>query len=119
IYQLSEASKIVHDLVDKEANIIFGDVIEDEMGQNVRVTVIATGFDEAQMGESVEETPVATLRPYTPKPAAQKGLSESESYLRGGRAKGQVKKVVNMTLPLDDLTEEVLDIPTFLRRQAD
>ncbi|MCX5734081.1 MAG: cell division protein FtsZ [candidate division NC10 bacterium] len=119
IYQLSEASKIVHDLVDKEANIIFGDVIEDDMGQNVRVTVIATGFDEAQMGESVEEAPVATLRPYTPKPAAQKGLSESESYLRGGRAKSQVKKVVNMTLPLDDLTEEVLDIPTFLRRQAD
>ncbi|HEX7512138.1 MAG TPA: cell division protein FtsZ, partial [Candidatus Methylomirabilis sp.] len=78
IYQLSEASKIVHDLVDKEANIIFGDVIEDDMGQNVRVTVIATGFDEAQMGESVEEAPVATLRPYTPKPAAQKGLSESE-----------------------------------------
>ena len=119
IYQLSEASKIVHDLVDKEANIIFGDVIEDEMGQNVRVTVIATGFDESQMGESVEEAPVANLRPYTPKPAAQKGLSESESYLRGGRAKSQVKKVVNMTLPLDDLTEEVLDIPTFLRRQAD
>ena len=119
IYQLSEASKIVHDLVDKEANIIFGDVIEDDMGQNVRVTVIATGFDESQMGESVEEAPVANLRPYTPKPAAQKGLSESESYLRGGRAKGQVKKVVNMTLPLDDLTEEVLDIPTFLRRQAD
>jgi hypothetical protein len=27
--------------------------------------------------------------------------------------------VVNMTLPLEDLTEEVLDIPTFLRRQAD
>ncbi len=119
IYQLSEASKIVHDLVDKEANIIFGDVIEDDMGQNVRVTVIATGFDEAQMGESVEEAPVSNLRPYTPKPAAQKSLSESESYLRGGRAKGQVKKVVNMTLPLDDLTEEVLDIPTFLRRQAD
>ena len=119
IYELSEASKIVHDMVDKDANIIFGDVIEDEMGQNVRVTVIATGFDEAQEGEPVEETPVATLRPYAPKPVAQKGPSESESYLRGGRAKGQIKKVVNMTLPLEDLTEEVLDIPTFLRRQAD
>jgi len=119
IYQLSEASKIVHDLVDKEANIIFGDVIEDEMAQNVRVTVIATGFDGAQLNEAVEEAPIANLRPYTPKPAAQKGSPESESFLRGGRAKGQVKKVVNMTLPLEDMTEEVLDIPTFLRRQAD
>jgi cell division protein FtsZ len=119
IYQLSEASKIVHDLVDKEANIIFGDVIEDEMAQNVRVTVIATGFDGVQQAEPVEEAPIANLRPYTPKPAPQKAAAEGESYLRGGRAKGQVKKVVNMTLPLEDMTEEVLDIPTFLRRQAD
>ena len=119
IYQLSEASKIVHDLVDKEANIIFGDVIEDEMAENVRVTVIATGFDGVQQDEAVEEATVANLRSYTPKPVVQKGSPENESYLRGGRARGQVKKVVNMTLPLEDMTEEVLDIPTFLRRQAD
>jgi cell division protein FtsZ len=117
IYQLSEASKIVHDMVDKEANIIFGDVIEDEMAQNVRVTVIATGFDEARGGEAIEETTsVSQLRPYTPKPAPAKAAPEPVSYLR----KSQAKKVVNAPqLPLDDLTEEVLDIPTFLRRQAD
>src|SRR5512136_751865 len=117
IYQLSEASKIVHDLVDKEANIIFGDVIEDEMAQNVRVTVIATGFDGAQGAEAAEEAASVTqLRPYAPKPAPPKPASESVSYLR----KGQAKKVVNAPqLPLEDLSEEVLDIPTFLRRQAD
>jgi hypothetical protein len=89
------------------------------MAENVRVTVIATGFDGAQQGEAVEEATVANLRSYTPKPVAKKGSPENESYLRGGRARGQVKKVVNMTLPLEDMTEEVLDIPTFLRRQAD
>jgi cell division protein FtsZ len=117
IYQLSEASKIVHDMVDREANIIFGDVIEDEMAQSVRVTVIATGFDGAQGSEVVEEAAsVAQLRPYAPKPAPPKAPSEGVSYLR----KGQAKKVVNAPqLPLEDLSEEVLDIPTFLRRQAD
>jgi cell division protein FtsZ len=117
IYQLSEASKIVHDMVDREANIIFGDVIEDEMDQAVRVTVIATGFDGAQGSEAVEEaTSVAQLRPYTPKPAPPKPAPEGVTYLR----KGQAKKVVNAPqLPLEDLSEEVLDIPTFLRRQAD
>jgi cell division protein FtsZ len=114
IYQLSEASKIVHDMVDRDANIIFGDVIEDEMGQNVRVTVIATGFDEAPEAEQPEAAPISSLRPYTPKPASQKAPPEG-AFLR----KGAAKKVVNMTLPLEDLTEEVLDIPTFLRRQAD
>jgi cell division protein FtsZ len=114
IYQLSEASKIVHDMVDRDANIIFGDVIEDEMGQNVRVTVIATGFDEAPEAEQPEAAPIPSLRPYAPRPAPQKAAPEG-AFLRRGSA----KKVVNMMLPLEDLTEEVLDIPTFLRRQAD
>ena len=114
IYQLSEASKIVHDMVDRDANIIFGDVIEDEMGQNVRVTVLATGFDVAPDAEQPEAAPIPSLRPYAPRPAPQKAAPEGV-FLRRGSA----KKVVNMTLPLEDLTEEVLDIPTFLRRQAD
>jgi len=40
-------------MVDRDANIIFGDVIEDEMAQSVRVTVIATGFDGAQGSEVI------------------------------------------------------------------
>jgi cell division protein FtsZ len=117
IYQLSEASKIVHDMVDQDANIIFGDVIEDEMGQDVRVTVIATGFDGASLEEPVEDTPrLPELKPFVPKAAPKKPVAaESTGYVR----KPQLKKVVNMTLPLEDLSEEVLDIPTFLRRQAD
>ena len=58
-YQLNEASKIVHDMVDRDANIIFGDVLEDEMGESVRVTVIATGFDGSE-AEAVEEPPRVT-----------------------------------------------------------
>jgi cell division protein FtsZ len=118
IYQLSEASKIVHDMVDEDANIIFGDVIEDEMGQDVRVTVIATGFDGAAQEEPAEETPrIPELKPFAPKAPPQKAAAAAEGtpFMR----KGQLKKVVNMTLPLEDLSEEVLDIPTFLRRQAD
>jgi cell division protein FtsZ len=119
IYQLNEASKIVHDLVDADANIIFGDVLDDEMDDQVRVTVIATGFD---LGEREEELPVAgapedspritDLRTYTPKPAPPPPADRG-TYLRRGR------KVVGAQLPLEDLSEEVLDIPTFLRRQAD
>jgi cell division protein FtsZ len=117
IYQLSEASKIVHDMVDEDANIIFGDVIEDEMGQDVRVTVIATGFDGVSQEDTVEDAPrLPELKPFTPKAPPQKAAAqESPQYVR----KTQLKKVVNMTLPLEDLSEEVLDIPTFLRRQAD
>ncbi|HSB68930.1 MAG TPA: cell division protein FtsZ [Candidatus Methylomirabilis sp.] len=115
IYQLNEASKIVHDMVDAEANIIFGDVLDDDMGEDVRVTVIATGFDEGE-SEPVEEVPrVTELKAYTPKAAAVPASPpDRATYLRKGR-----KVVGGGQLPLEDLTEEVLDIPTFLRRQAD
>jgi hypothetical protein len=84
------------------------------MEDAVRVTVIATGFDEQQT-EVVEEIPhVTELKPYPPKPASvQVATAERGTYLRKGR------KVVGSQLPLEDLSEEVLDIPTFLRRQAD
>jgi len=116
IYQLNEASKIVHDMVDRDANIIFGDVLEDEMGEAVRVTVIATGFDGTDAA-LVEETPrVTDLRAYAPKAAASAAAASGGDrgvFLRKG------KKVVGSQLVIEDINEEVLDIPTFLRRQAD
>ncbi|MBI4735361.1 MAG: cell division protein FtsZ [candidate division NC10 bacterium] len=114
IYQLNEASKIVHDMVDRDANIIFGDVLDDEMGEAVRVTVIATGFDGVN-SEAVEEAPrVTELRPYAQKAAAvAAGGSDRGTFLRKG------KKAAGPQLALEEVTEEVLDIPTFLRRQAD
>ncbi len=116
IYQLNEASKIVHDMVDRDANIIFGDVLEDEMGEAVRVTVIATGFDGTDAAP-VEETPrVTDLRAYAPKAAASAAAASGGDrgvFLRKG------KKAVGSQLVIEDINEEVLDIPTFLRRQAD
>ncbi|OGB93869.1 MAG: cell division protein FtsZ [Candidatus Rokubacteria bacterium RIFCSPLOWO2_12_FULL_69_21] len=114
IYQLNEASKIVHDMVDRDANIIFGDVLDDEMGEAVRVTVIATGFDGAN-AEVVEEPPrVTELRAYTTRAAASAAAaSDRGGFMRKG------KKAAGPQLALEEVSEEVLDIPTFLRRQAD
>jgi cell division protein FtsZ len=122
IYQLNEASKIVHDLVDADANIIFGDVLDDDMDEQVRVTVIATGFDvpehdlqEEGVSASADAPRVTDLRTYAPKPPVAPPAPDRGAYLRRGR------KVVGgaAQLPLEELSEELLDIPTFLRRQAD
>jgi len=113
IYQLNEAAEIVHNQVDPEANIIFGDVLDDEMGEVVRVTVIATGFDEADAAPEEQEFTVTKLETYKPKPAPPVVVPEKPSLLRRG------KKVVGDQMVLEELSEEVLDIPTFLRRQAD
>lgn len=48
LFEVNEAAEIISQAADPEANIIFGAVIDESMGDNVRVTVIATGFDKAR-----------------------------------------------------------------------
>ena len=45
LFEINEAAKMVSDAAHPEANIIFGAVIDDTLGDEVRVTVIAAGFD--------------------------------------------------------------------------
>lgn len=59
LFEVTEASQIISDAADDEANIIFGSVIDETLKDEVRVTVIATGFDERPMkveiaGKSVD-----------------------------------------------------------------
>jgi cell division protein FtsZ len=46
LHEVSEASNIIHDAADPEANIIFGAVLDESMKGEVKITVIATGFDK-------------------------------------------------------------------------
>ncbi len=45
LFEVNAAAEIIHGVAHQDANIIFGAVIDDEMGDEVRVTVIAAGFD--------------------------------------------------------------------------
>ncbi|GIG27899.1 cell division protein FtsZ [Cellulomonas marina] len=45
LFEINEAARLVHEAAHPEANIIFGAVIDDSLGDEVRVTVIAAGFD--------------------------------------------------------------------------
>jgi cell division protein FtsZ len=49
LFEVNEAAEIVQSAADANSNIIFGAVIDDSMGDEVRVTVIATGFDHGHL----------------------------------------------------------------------
>lgn len=48
MFEVDEAARIISSSADPDANIIFGSVVKDELSDQVRITVIATGFDETQ-----------------------------------------------------------------------
>jgi cell division GTPase FtsZ len=51
LYEVDEAAEIVKATADPEANIIFGTVIDERMGDEIAITVIATGFDASRRRE--------------------------------------------------------------------
>ncbi|MEW6182609.1 MAG: cell division protein FtsZ [Bacillota bacterium] len=54
LLEVNEAAQIIAQVVDAEANIIFGAVIDESLNDEVRVTVIATGFDVRQVSEAMD-----------------------------------------------------------------
>ncbi|MEA2703209.1 MAG: cell division protein FtsZ, partial [Actinomycetota bacterium] len=50
LFEVNEAAEVIHGVAHPDANIIFGTVIDDSMGDEVRVTVIAAGFDRWDEG---------------------------------------------------------------------
>ena len=63
LFEVNAAAEVVHGVAHQDANIIFGTVIDDEMGDEVRVTVIAAGFDrwdgEVRAGRGRDDRPIA------------------------------------------------------------
>lgn len=130
--EINDAVSIIQNEAHDDANIIFGAVIDEEMGDAVNVTVIATGFGRA---ESASETrteqypisrtsPVQVEEPKTERPAARTIVppepkdSQVPAFIRRSqREKNSRHLAVVDEYALDN--EEDLDIPTFLRKQAE
>ena len=81
LFEVNEAAEIIHAAADPEANIIFGAVIDERMQNDVKISVIATGFDQNRPLRRIDQPiykrqiePRATERPTaeqrTPAPAA-------------------------------------------------
>src|SRR6185436_19547690 len=59
LHEIHQASSLIQEAADEDANIIFGSVIDENMADDIKVTVIATGFDKSrQKGNNVRDLPV-------------------------------------------------------------
>ncbi len=100
--EFNEACQIVQQAADDDANIIFGLVQDGGMKEQVKVSVIATGFDAPVAARRAAEKPVERPR----LPLAEEAIPEDSGY---------GVNLVQTRSPKDD----IFDIPTFLRRQMD
>jgi cell division protein FtsZ len=108
LYEINEATSLIYETVHEEAHIIFGSVIDGDIGEEVRVTVIATGFGEYK--KPVEE-PRTRLRPL---PARD----EEELMIEANERKKAIP-YASSRYPQPSIDNTNLDIPAFLRKKAD
>jgi cell division protein FtsZ len=107
IDEVTTISSIIQEAAGEEAEIIFGAVHDSALEEEIRVTVIATGFDKSDFLH--ERSRTAHSPPTSPRPAGhQPGLS-----LHGTRL------VRPSTPPVAEQGTLDLQIPTFIRRQMD
>ncbi len=62
LFEVNEAAEIIHDVAHPDANIIFGTVVDEDMVDEIRVTVIAAGFDRFDASESARPTPLKSVK---------------------------------------------------------
>ena len=109
LHEVHEASTLIQEQAHEDARVIWGLVFDESMEDTVRITVIATGFEEQAI--KAEEKP-ETGR--TEKVFDDKG---APAYLKRNVRidyRGEMK-----SKPGIDLDDDRYDIPTFLRKQAD
>ena len=107
LFEVNEAAEIIHAAADPEANIIFGAVIDERMGGEVKISVIATAFEQARAIRRLEgplyKRQAPSVEQRTAAPAAMPQPAMTPPHIKAEEAK---------KLDADDL-----EVPSFLRRR--
>ena len=117
--EIHEASSLIREAAHEDANIIFGAVVDESLGESVRVTVIATGFgkEDAMMTPQFTEN----IMPFTQRRLT--GEADEDEERRVTFKSRKLPEFDDITYTkvgvIDDLNHDEYDVPAFLRKQAD
>lgn len=136
LHEVNEAASMIQEEAHDDANIIFGAVIDETMTDEIRITVIATGFGEAK--EEKKPAPAAAQTPSTNVSSIANAAQKNRKVVHLGtivddldtptwqRKKAGSDEIETVTLGKSNFEfsgnqdeDDKYDIPTFLRRQMD
>lgn len=112
--EVTEAASLIQESAHEDANIIFGHVIDDSLGDAVAVTVIATGFGESK----AEVAPLEVVRSTRTEKEPEVDR-DVPTFLRKRKESTGVAVRLSRVVGSDLEFEDEYDVPTFLRKQAD
>jgi len=111
--EFDAASRIIHEKVHEDANIIIGVVIDEAMGDMLKITAIVTGFgDHFDMVKNKKE-----LKNVTPLVEKTETNREIPAYIRRQKQQNELAPRQQRSFYMDE--DDQFDIPTFLRKSVD
>jgi len=121
LHEVDEAVSTISEMVDEDANIIFGIVNDPDMGEELSITVVATGLNHKEMPEPVLEP---TIEKATVEAKILEIPAPVETHIPRAKdyAKFEVSKSAHVAVKASNAAvydEEQLSIPTWIRKQAD
>jgi cell division protein FtsZ len=126
LHEIEEAASIIQQTADTEANIIVGQVINPDMGEDLVVTVIATGFerqeDAATMTMGTERATARAPKPAQPVLAGVGAAVAADRPMKDLDRPTFLRRMSDARESMDRAAlaaEDEWDVPTFLRKQAD
>jgi len=118
--EVAEASEYIHNEVGEDAEIFWGTSVDDNMGDEMRVTVIATGIGkEEETEEPLSETLRGKIRDITPGDLDKIIDYDEPTFIRQKQAVGESSGAIYRGTSGTIVSDTELDVPTFLRRKAD
>jgi cell division protein FtsZ len=119
LFEVNEAAEIIHDVAHPEANIIFGTVVDENMGEEIRVTVIAAGFDRWD-GEPSPDRAVSYGVPASGASRASSSAAAGryDAFLddsASGADHGRTRQAIDVFANDDDDLDDDFDVPSFLK----
>lgn len=116
MFEVDEAARIITEAADPEANIIFGAVINDSYTGEIKITVVATGFDDVKRGVSITR-PLGEFRPMgTSAVGSMQKQAPTPNY--GGLPKPNTElRPSTPSLPMGEDGGSEYDIPAFIRQK--
>ncbi|HBF8939181.1 TPA: cell division protein FtsZ, partial [Clostridioides difficile] len=113
LFEVNEASTLVMESCDPEANVIFGASIKEDLGDEIMITVIATGFEGLQNGAlDLDTKPKSSIRSSLNTTVKQAVKEIEEEVIAEEKIEPPKKASI-----IEEDDDESMEIPTFLRRR--
>ena len=121
MHEVNEAAKVITQSADPNAKVIFGAVIDEQMKDEVKITVIATGFSEREIKASAEAFGLSqTYKPteFIPQKPKEEPVNPMSRIIPNRAKKLFAKEPKKTEMPLEKTAEEEeLEIPAFIRKK--